>query len=801
MASPAGRRATAWDGAGSPGLAGVARVPAPHVPALQMLAESERPRFFLWTPVAFGLGIAAYFALPFEPDWRAAAVMFAVAFVVFAFARRAPILSVAATALLLVAAGFADAKWRVETVRAPVLAKPVNNVELTGTVVRTEARPPRGERLTILVETIAGLPADKTPQLVRVRTLSQSAPVPAGERVRLKASLAPPSKPALPGGFDYARAAYFERIGGVGYSYAPPAILPRAANPAWYARWLVGIENLRAAIGGRVRAVLPGENGAIATALITGARGGISEATNTSYKNSGLYHILSISGLHMVIMAGAVFYMTRLVLAAIPAVALRYPIKKWAAAMGIVGALAYLAISGGAFATVRSALMIVVMFSAVLLDRPALALRNVAVSALLIMMVYPESLFDAGFQMSFAAVTGLIATYEEVRRRAKRTNVPHPVIRLMMFFGGIVTSTLIASAAVAPFAAYHFHQSQQYAVLANLLAIPVCNLIVMPAALATLLLMPLGLEALALWPMGFGIDLMTWCAQAVSALPGAVGHLPAIPTLAFVLIVVGGLWLALWQTPLRLAGIGMAIAGLAISPLLARPDIYVARNGALVAVRGSDGLLSAVPARQARFELERWLEYDGDARAAAEVEKAQGFACDGAGCVAEVKGLVVSVARHPAAIAEDCATARILVLDVPRPKGCDGPDAVIDTFDVWREGTHALYIDNRDGSAEPRILIDTVAAHRGLRPWAEAPPQRRSATVSSGRDGGSGGTRATENAAAGTASPPDAATGAAEPPAPDNPPAAPVLPPAIPPRPEIEDDQGEAEDDSSLSDQ
>jgi competence protein ComEC len=338
---------------------------------------------------------------------------------------------------------------------------------------------------------------------------------------------------------------------------------------------------------------------------------------------------------------------------------------------------------------------------------------------------------------------------------------------------------LIASVAVAPFAAFHFHQSQQYAVLANLIAIPVCNFLVMPAALATLVLMPLGLEALALWPMGWGIEAMSWCASLVSALPGAVGHVPAIPTLAFALIVLGGLWLALWQTPLRLAGIALALAGLAIAPLLPRPDLLVARNGALVAVRGADGLLSALPARQAKFELERWLEYDGDARAAEEVERAQGFTCDGIGCVTEVKGLVLSVARSPAAIFEDCAMARILVLAVPRPKGCDGPDAVIDYFDVWREGAHAVYIDNRDGAGEARITIDTVAAHRGARPWAHviARPAAFAKTPDADSSDGAGRSRQTFN--------PQSNTGSA------------VVPPAtdlaLPPRAEIEDDDGETD--------
>ncbi len=264
---------------------------------------------------------------------------------------------------------------------------------------------------------------------------------------------------------------------------------------------------MRQAIGRRVVGALPGEAGAIANALITGERGGISEATNQAFRNSGLFHILSISGLHMVIMAGAVFVSIRVGLAAIPTIALRYPTKKWAAAGAMAGALAYLMISGAAFATVRSYIMISIMFIAVLLDRPALALRNVALAALLILLLWPESLLDAGFQMSFAAVLSLVAVYEWLRARDEAREGwmrRGAIARTLVFFGGIVTSTLVAGLAVAPFGIYHFHNTQQFAILANLAAIPICNLVVMPAALVSLVAMPLGLEAAPLWLMGQG---------------------------------------------------------------------------------------------------------------------------------------------------------------------------------------------------------------------------------------------------------------------------------------------------------
>lgn len=679
--------------------------------------DDERTQFFCWAPVFLGAGIAAYFSLPSEPTLAAACAPFAVACAAAVAARRGTLFSAAMIALMLAAAGVALAKLRVDAVAAPVLSKQLRNAEVSGVVLRAEQRGKRGQRITIDVQSLRGLDASQRPARVRIRTMTDAVKVAPGDRVRIKAVLAPPAKPALPGAFDYARTAWFERVGGVGYTFSAPVIESRGRPENLQDRARQWIEATRSEIARRVKAALPGEVGAIATALITGERGGISDATNEAFKDSGLFHILSISGLHMVVMAGAVFYLTRLLLAASPAVALRLPVKKIAALLGIAASVFYLALSGAAFATVRAATMISIMFIAVLLDRPALAMRNVALAAFVILAIYPESLFDAGFQMSFAAVTALVAVYELLRRRLRRRDPPHPLLRAGGFFGGIIASTLIASVAVAPFAAYHFHQSQQFAVLANLLAIPVCNFVVMPMALMALLLMPFGLEWLALWPMGKGIEAMTWCAEAVAALPGAVGAIPAMPALSFGLFATGGLWLALWRTRQRIFGLAAIAAGLAIAPTLQRPDILVARDGRLVAMRIADGRLSALPARQTRFELERWLQHDGDGREAKDAQRGDGFICDGASCVADVKGILLAAPRRPSALADDCARADLLVLTTPVPKGCDKP-RVLDLFQSWRDFGYAIYIEPGEGGANVRI--ETVASRRGDRPWSRS---------------------------------------------------------------------------------
>ena len=742
---------------------GAANVLARALAALAATLQAERPRWFLWLPVFMGLGIATYFSLAVEPSALTVVALLAASAVLRVMGKNT-LAGVLITSLLLaMALGFSLAKLRTEWTRAPVLERTLYRADVRGVVELVEPRPARGERITLRVTSIDGIDAAKLPARARIRTMVTTPGLKPGDAIHLKAKIGPPSPPSLPGDFDFARAAWFQKLGATGYALSkaeietPASVSQAAVSQPLSVRWAEFLEELRQKIGDRVVAALPGERGAIATALITGARGAITETTNAAYRDSGLFHILSISGLHMVVMAGAAFMGVRRLLALFPQIALHYPIKKWAAAIALVAAFAYLNISGSSVATVRSAVMIAIIFLAVLVDRPAIAMRNVALSALLILVVMPESLLDAGFQMSFAAVISLIAVYEVLRARDEEDGrrFRTPLRQTGLFFGGIVMSTLIASFSVAPLAAYHFHKTQQFAVLANLIAIPVCNVLVMPAGLITLLAMPFGLEAVPLWIMGFGIDVMTWAANWVAALPGAVGNIPAIPHLSLVLMIAGGLWLTLWQMRWRLAGIVIAALGLAVVPFQSHGDVFAGRDGQLVAVRAADGTLAAVPGRHSGFELKRWLENDGDARAPTDASQSDVWRCDMSSCVATLKGVVIAAVRHPSAVSEDCTRARVLILPFPKPQGCVGPEVILEPKSFWSGGTHVITIERDNAAAalqvsatptaqaddQPplsaglaiesaatapsarssiRVHVETVAERRGVRPWTIA---------------------------------------------------------------------------------
>jgi competence protein ComEC len=689
---------------------------APLAAALARSLEAESDRWSLWIPVLFGAGIVFYFALPDEPGAASALALVLAAAGLAVATRSLPLGLVIGGIALAISLGFAAAKLRTEIVRAPVLALELHRADVEGWVELYELRDKGRARITLRVIAIGDLPPELTPYRVRVSLSAAAGRVETGEAIRLRATLQPPPEPIIPAGFDFARSAWFDRLGGIGYATGRPERVDAAGEPPLdLALWLP-VDRLRAAINARIRASLPGERGEVAAALITGERAGISKEDNQAMRDSGLFHILSISGLHMVIMAGTVFWVARALLALFPAVALRFPIRKWAAGIALAAALSYLLISGAAVPTVRSWIMMSIVLLAVMLDRPALTMRNVALAALIILIFAPESLFDPSFEMSFAAVIGLVALVEAHSKqpsdRAEDVSVVWRAFRrLKAIVVGDVTTTLVATAAVAPFAIYHFHRMTHYGVVANLIALPLIALLIMPFALVSLLAMPLGLEFWPLQIMGLGIGLLLATGKWVASWPGAVSILPSIPGTSLLLLVLGGLWYCLWQTRWRALGFVAIGAGLLLSGEATKPDILVEREGRALALRAENGRLALPPATRASYSVDNWLLADGDWRDAAQASADSPFACDLLGCVGKIKGKTVALVRHPAALEDDCRLADIVIAPFSVGRACERARVVVDRHALQAEGAHALYFDGLS------IRTESVAMARGNRPW------------------------------------------------------------------------------------
>jgi competence protein ComEC len=657
--------------------------------------EMEAGRGFLWLPVAFGAGILAYFALPREP-WPPALGVLTLALGLATWRGRFRIalfrLLVVATA---VAAGLTAAKFRTDQVAEPTLTGEVM-VTATGWIAGLGETAAGGARVYLRVHHIDGIDAGKAPKTVRVTIRSRADRIAVGDAISVLARLTRLSGPIMPGGYDFARAAFYEGIGASGFAYG--AAKPAAIGPAPLdIRLGQPLSRLRDTIRRRIEAALPGDAGHVAAALIVGDQGGISEETQQAMRASGLGHILSISGLHMALVAGSTFWLIRALLALSPALALGRPIKKWAAAAALAVATVYLGLSGGGVATERAFIMLTIMLTAIMIDRRAITLRNVALAALVVLVISPEGLLTASFHMSFAATAALISAYEAIAAWSDGRQVlatRHGVdARLRWYAASLLLTSLIAGLATAPFAAFHFQRIAPLTLLANLAAMPAVGLIVMPMALAAVVAMPFGLEALPLTVMKWGLAWVGFVAEKTAAWSAGYGGVAMAPAAALMLIVAGFLWLVLWRERWRLAGlIPMALA-LPLALAAPQPDILVDEQGAVVAVRGENGRLSILGGRGADFEIAYWLRADADPRLPGDPGLSKGVACDALGCVAKLggNGGGVALVARPDAFAEDCRLVAVIVSRLDAPPGCESHALVIDRARLDRFGAHALY--------------------------------------------------------------------------------------------------------------
>ena len=684
--------------------------------------EQERERWVLWIPVVCGAGIAAYFSLGFEPPlWFGPIFTLIGVLGAHQLLRRAGSRLLVAIALSLFGIGFSAAQFATWSQDGPPLENEIGPVDVSGQIKKIEYQP-KSIRVTMENLRISALTPDKTPHLVRIVMAAKQPPFSSGDWIRIRATLKPPSPPAMPGAFDFQRQSFFSGLGAVGFSFGT-AVVEGSAAKTGIAAISFFVERLREKINTSVRGTIKGEGGAIASALMTGDRAAISKDAMSAMRDSGLAHLLAISGLHVGLIAGILFFSLRALLALVPGLVLRYPVKKWAALVAIIGALGYAIVSGATVPTQRAFLMLAFVMLAVIFDRQGISMRVVAWAAMAILLISPESILGASFQLSFAAVVALVAFYEEIRDREKYQNYKRSFWRYgVIYVLGVAMTTLIAGLATAPFAAFHFNSVATFGLLANLLAVPLTAMWIMPAAVVSFVLMPFGLENIALQAMGVGVELVIWVAETVSSIPGAVRVTPAFPMWGLMLVVMGGLWVALWKQKIRFLGFPIIILGMTSSVFMSPPDIIISSGGDLVATRSSnDGYLVSTLSK-ARFERNIWLRRAGLNKADGKWPKngkSGEISCDGVGCVFRKENHTVSFVKTEGAFIEDCASADILFAmkkgiekaAFANNSNCAKPLFVITPYDLEKNGSYALWL-RPDG-----ISIQTVNQTRGNRPW------------------------------------------------------------------------------------
>lgn len=576
-------------------------------------------------------------------------------------------------------AGAVAAQWRTQSVSTPRLATEIGPSRLTGWVMDLEPGATR-PRMRVLVDTVEGL--ETVPRFARISVRADGALTP-GRGVDCIVLLRPPEGPMAPRGYNFSRRAYFMQIGATGFALGRCRPTDAGAPPQWRDRIALRVAAMRRDLTETIFAAAPHEGGAIAAAMVTGDRSLMSEETAVAFRDSGLGHLLSVSGLHMALVAGGIYWALHLLLALIAPLALRYPIRKWAAGTALVCAGAYLFVSGASVPAQRAFVMTAVALGAVMLDRPPFTLRALGVAAVVVVALFPESVVDPGFQMSFAATAALIAAFES-RPFAGGPPAPGLLLGGLSMTWRTVSDMLLASAvaglATDPFAIYHFQRFSMYGLAANLAATPLITFVIAPAAVVAAALAPFGLAGPALDVMATGLDMVRAIGATFSERPESIRTLPAAPTSAFLLAVAAIVWTCLWRGMLRWFGVLALCAAATVFVLAPKPVIWADGDLRAVVARTQDGWVAVGDPRRAAFargrlgglaglhqlQVERLPPPDGcdgeaciwrtpAGRPAARVYRAEGFT---RACLANV--IVLADVAAPADFSPRCRPAMLV---------------------------------------------------------------------------------------------------------------------------------------------
>jgi competence protein ComEC len=634
-------------------------------------------RTFVLLPFAMIFGLVGYVALPEEPNgWALAGVGLAIALAAIGLTRTAwlPADLLISGLWLGVCLLVLHGQW----FGTEMLIRPAyGTYEMRVDEVLSQT----DEQRRIVVSDFVPIGEDRALPIEKARLVTPSTPpLAVGDIISARIRLAPVPGPVLPGSYDGQFASYFGGIGAYGTVTGDFALVRQAQG----FDALRVIEQVRSGIGMRIDAVLEGSTAAIGRAMVMGDQSAIDDETRDVMAESGLAHIYSISGLHLSIVAGGMFWLVRLGLAALPVTATRWPVKRIAAVAGLVAAMGYMLLAGGLanVPALRSTIMLALVFGAVLAGRRALTMRNVAIAAIAIILIDPASVFRPSFQLSFAAVVALIGVYEmprKVRDRAEQNWLQ----RTWSVTWATAATSFIAGAATLLFSAYHFQQTAPLGVLGNVLVLPVVSLIIMPFAVISVLAMPFGVEAPFLAVMGWGIDRMVDGAVLVAGWSHGLTGNPLLTGWALFVGLAALAWFSFFKDRWRFIGPAIAVPVILLFCFDQRPDVLIADTTQAVAVRGEEGF-GMVTGKTGSFAVDVWADTYQEPIAA----ELDGTRCDSLGCITTTERFSAAVVRNAAAFAEDCGAHDLLVARVRVPEGCGG--LVIDADDLAAGGVQWL---------------------------------------------------------------------------------------------------------------
>lgn len=682
-----------------------------------------------WLAVALAAGIAAWFALSDSTAWVQAAglatMLSLVAWLHWRGRDDRALLRLAAISLgLAFIVGMATIWARSEAVGTPPLAQPYIGPIEGRILVRQEQPADDRVRLTLAIREPGTARAVKV--RLNVRLADDRPDLVEGAMIATGARLLPPAPPLVPGGYDFARRAWFDGLAATGSSYGPITVTEPVETAGQLAL-------LQRRLSAHVRDQLAGTPGAIAAAFASGDRGAIAEADDAAMRDAGLTHLLSISGLHVSAVIACVYFLAIRLLAMWPWLVLRVRLPVLAAGLAALAGVSYTLLTGAEVPTVRSCLGAGLVLLALALGREPLSMRMVAVVAAIVLLLIPEALIGPSFQMSFAAVLAIVALHGSGPVRAflaprEESWTARMARRLIMLF---VTGVVI-EAVLTPIVLFHFHRAGAYGAFANVLAIPLVTFGAMPSIALALLFDLVGLGAPFWWLAGLSLEWLLAIAHWVADQPGAVRLMPQIGTAAMFLYVAGMLWLALWHGRVRLWGLVPAVAGVVAMLSSPAPDVLVARDGRQIAVAEPGGRLLVLREGEG-YALDSLREAAAVSGEPVSIERAPGSRCSADFCSLKVQreartwSLLVARSKHyvdARQLIAACASADIVIAARTMPRSCAPRWLKLDRRFLTQNGGLALFL-----GAEPRLV--TVGESQGEHGWWPGSAPSDGATPSS----------------------------------------------------------------------
>ena len=648
--------------------------------SIKDLFYEELENFELWIPVALAIGVLTNFSYG---NSHLFIISFCISCLSIIFLCRKHDYSKAIIILVLaIATGYFSAVYRIETLKYPMLKNSLSKISIKGTVEEL-GRTSNGNRILLRDLKIANQ-LNLELKNIRISTKFDTDHLRVGDKIDVFVNLMPPPKPTIFGGFNYAEYAYFKQIGAIGYTVGRI----KKTGSIDDSNFTLKVNSIRDTIANRIRTNMSKRSASISEGMLIGNIGAIDKSDYEAIRIAGLAHIISISGMHIVVVVGLIFFTVKFLLSRVSFIVINYNLKKIAAVFALFASFGYLLISGSPVSAQRAFVMSAIVLLGVIIDRRTNALRAIAIAATVIIIATPETLKSAGLQMSMAASIALIVTFEKFSKLEKGLNQQSSVFKkIIRYIISITFSTLVAGLATAPFVIFHFNQFSTYSILANIAAIPLSDFFIMPVGIISILLMPFGLEHLTLAILEPGIVFLIEYSKFIALLPNANFYIPSFSDNGLALIAFGGIISALCKTQLKFFGIIMIIIGGSTCFFQPKTDVIIDGSGKVFGVVEGDAIYLS-NRNKSRFAVRSWMDKLG-IKERKLLKDIRDVNCNKEKCFIKKHGKEIVIFSEGEA---ECLAVDVVVnLTNDKVLNCDGAQ-IIDKDLLNNNGTHSLTI-------------------------------------------------------------------------------------------------------------